>query len=84
VGFLLLLASLVESTAFLVKWVGFVAFGVDSVTYYSFDIFAGATNGFSPALTYFAVVLMVFSLAGPFLVGTLKGVFGWFSKVLSS
>jgi hypothetical protein len=28
--------------------------------------------------------LMVFSLAGPFVVGALKDVFGWFSKVLSS
>ena len=84
VGFVLLLASLLESTAFLVKWVGFVAFGVDSVTYYPFDVFAGAANGFSPALTYVAFVLMVLSLAGPFLVGALKGAFGWFSKVLSS
>jgi 4-amino-4-deoxy-L-arabinose transferase-like glycosyltransferase len=84
VGFLLLLASLFESTAFLVKWVGFVAFGVDSVTYYPFDVFAGATNGFSPSLPYVAVVLIVLSLAGPFLISTLKGVFGWFSKVLSS
>lgn len=84
VGFLLLLASLLESTAFLVKWVGFVAFGVDSVTYYPFDVFAGAVKGFSPSLPYVAVVLIVLSLAGPFLVGTLKGGFGWLSKVLSS
>jgi hypothetical protein len=84
VGALLLLASLLESVAFLVKWVGFVAFGVDSVIYYSFDVFSGATNGFSPALPYVAVVLMVLSLACPFLMGTLKGVFVWFSKVLSS
>jgi len=84
VGFFLLLASLLESTAFLVKWVGFVAFGVDSVTYYPFDVFSEAQNGFSPLLIYVAVVLMVLSLAGPILVGTLKGVFGWFSKVLST
>jgi 4-amino-4-deoxy-L-arabinose transferase-like glycosyltransferase len=84
VGVVLLLASLLESTAFIVKWVGFVAFGVDSVTYYPFDVFSGATNGFSPAFTYVAVVLMVFSIAGPFLVGFFKAVFGWFSKVLSS
>ncbi len=83
VGFLLLLASLLESTAFLVKWVGFVAFGVDSVTYYPFDVFSGAQNGFSPLLPYVAVVLMMVSVAGPFLAGILKGVFGWFSKVLN-
>lgn len=84
VGFVFLLASLLESVAFLVKWVGFVAFGVDSVIYYSFDVYSLATNGFSPALPYVAVVLMVLSLADPFLVGALKDVFGWFSKVLSS
>jgi hypothetical protein len=84
VGVVLLLASLLESTAFLVKWVGFVAFGVDSVTYYPFDVFSEATNGFSPAFTYVAVVLMVFSIAGSFIAGFFKGVLGWFSKVLSS
>jgi hypothetical protein len=83
-GVVLLLASLLESTAFLVKWVGFVSFGVDSVTYYPFDVFAGAMKGFSPLLPYGAVVLMVFSLSGPVLISTLKGVFGWLSKVLSS
>ncbi len=83
-GLLLLLASLLESTAFLTKWVGFVAFGVDSVTYYPFNVFSGAANGFSPALTYIALVLMVLSLIGSFLVGVLKGAFGWFFKVLSS
>ena len=82
-GLVLLLASLLESTAFLTKWVGFVAFGVDSVTYYPFNVYSSAANGFSPALTYIALVLMVLSLAGPFLVGILKGAFGWFSKVLS-
>ncbi len=84
VGFLLLLASMLESTAFLVKWVGFVAFGVDSVTYYPFDVFSVAQNGFSPLLPHVAVVLMVLSVAGPLLIGTLKGTFGWLSKVLSS
>ncbi len=83
-GLLLLLASLLESTAFLTKWVGFVAFGVDSITYYPFNIYSGTANGFSPALAYVALVLMVLSLVGPFLVGVLKGTFGWFSKVLSS
>ncbi len=83
-GFVLLLSSLLESTAFLTRWVGFVAFGVDSITYYPFDVFSAAAKGFSPALTYAALVLTVLSLAGPFLVGILKGTFGWFSKVLSS
>ena len=83
-GLMLLLASLLESTSFLTKWVGFVAFGVGSITYYPFNINSAAANGFSPALTYVALVLIVLSLAGPFLVGILKGAFGWFSKVLSS
>lgn len=84
VGLMLFLSSLLESTSFLTKWVGFVSFGVDSVTYYPFNIYSGAVNGFSPALTYVAVVLIVLSLAGPYLVGILKGAFGWFSKVLSN
>ncbi len=84
VELMLFLSSLLESTSFLTKWVGFVSFGVDSVTYYPFNIYSGAVNGFSPALTYVAVVLIVLSLAGPYLVGILKGAFGWFSKVLSN
>ena len=84
VGLVLVLASLLESTTFLTKWVGFVAFGVDSVTYYPFNVFSGAANGFSPALTYVALVLMVLILAVPFLVSVLRGAYRWFSKVLSS
>ena len=83
VGFLLLLASLLESTAFLSRWVGFVSFGVDSVTYYSFDVFSGAVNG-SQVYAYVAAVLMIFSLAVPLLLSALKRTFGWLSKVLSS
>ena len=84
VGLVLVLASLLESTAFITKWVGFVAFGVDSVAYYPFNVFSEAANGFSPALTYVALVLMVLILAVPFLVGVLRGAYRWFSKVLLS
>ncbi len=38
-GIVLLFSSLLESTLFLLKWVGFASFGVDSVTYYPFDVF---------------------------------------------
>jgi 4-amino-4-deoxy-L-arabinose transferase-like glycosyltransferase len=83
-GVILLLACVLESTFFLARWVGFVAFGVDSVTYYPFDVYSVAANGFAPALTYLAAVLMVLTVAGPLLATALKGALGWFSKVLSS
>jgi len=44
VGWVLLLASLIESISFLNDWTGFVAFGVDSVTYYGFYVYSEATN----------------------------------------
>ena len=84
VGVILLLACVLESTFFLTRWVGFVAFGVDSVVYYPFDVYLVSANGFSPFLTYLAALLMVLSVAGPFLAGALKGALGWFSKILSS
>jgi 4-amino-4-deoxy-L-arabinose transferase-like glycosyltransferase len=40
VGLALVFASLVESTLFLNAWVGFAAFGVDSVTYYGFNVYS--------------------------------------------
>jgi 4-amino-4-deoxy-L-arabinose transferase-like glycosyltransferase len=83
-GFILLLASLLESTFFLTKWIGFVAFGVDSVTYYPFNVYSMAANGFSRALTYSAVILIVLSLAGPLLMGAFKDMLKWFKQILSS
>jgi len=44
VGLVLLLATLVESLLFLNAWTGFVAFGVDSVTYYGFVVNSDAVE----------------------------------------
>jgi len=46
VGAGLLLVSLVWSVVFLVQWWGFVAFGVDSVTYYGFNTYSAPASGF--------------------------------------
>lgn len=84
VGLILLFASLVESTMFLVKWSGFVAFGVDSVTYYPFDVFSMPMDGYFQPFHYAAIVLIVLSLTGSFMLNGLKKPFGLLSKVLSS
>jgi 4-amino-4-deoxy-L-arabinose transferase-like glycosyltransferase len=46
VGAVLLLASLIWSVVFLVQWWGFVAFGVDSVTYYGFNTYSAPMTDF--------------------------------------
>jgi 4-amino-4-deoxy-L-arabinose transferase-like glycosyltransferase len=83
-GLVLLFASMLESLAFLNKWVGFVAFGVDSVTYYPFDVFSSPMeSGYFEVFHYAAIVLVVFSVALPLLVRGLKKSFDWLSTVLS-
>ena len=56
---------------FLLKWVGFASFGVDSVTYYPFDVFSGPMSGYFVPLHYAGFVLIVLSLVAPLV---LKGV----------
>jgi 4-amino-4-deoxy-L-arabinose transferase-like glycosyltransferase len=64
-GAVLLLASLFESIVFLNRWVGFVSFGVNSVTYYPFDVYSGPLESYFQAFHYAAIVLVVFSVAFP-------------------
>jgi len=71
VGVVLIFASLIESTIFLLKWVGFASFGVDSVTYYPFDVFSGPLSGYYVPLHYAGFVLIALSLVAPLV---LKGV----------
>jgi 4-amino-4-deoxy-L-arabinose transferase-like glycosyltransferase len=71
VGVTLLFSSLVESMLFLLKWVGFASFGVDSVTYYPFDVYSGTTNNFIE-LHYAGFILIVLSLLTPFLLMVAK------------
>ncbi len=77
IGLVLLFASLIESITFLDKWVGFVAFGVDSVTYYGFNVFSGPMNNYFQLFHTSAFVLIALSLVFPFIVWAVKKSFGW-------
>ena len=72
VGVVLLFASLLESTMFLLKWVGFASFGVDYVTYYPFDVFSGPISGYFEPLHYAGFTLIVVSLILPYIVMGVK------------
>jgi len=67
VGFVggLLLASLVWSVVFLVQWWGFVAFGVDSVTYYGFNTYSAPISGFE-TFHYAGLAVLLATLAVTF------------------
>jgi 4-amino-4-deoxy-L-arabinose transferase-like glycosyltransferase len=71
IGIVLLFSSLLESMLFLFKWVGFASFGVDSVTYYPFDVFSGPMSGYFVSLHYAGFVLIALSLVSSLV---LKGV----------
>jgi 4-amino-4-deoxy-L-arabinose transferase-like glycosyltransferase len=68
----LLFASLIESILFLEKWVGFVAFGVDTITYYGFYVFAQFTNPNSNLIHNAAFALIICSLTIPTLTKTIR------------
>jgi 4-amino-4-deoxy-L-arabinose transferase-like glycosyltransferase len=73
VGLVLVFASLVESTLFLNAWVGFVAFGVDSVTYYGFNVYSDSLGRDAVGQWHLAgLVLAAAALAVPPLVSLLK------------
>lgn len=65
VGAGLLLASLVWSVVFLVQWWGFVAFGVDSVTYYGFNTYSAPVGGFE-MLHYAGLAVLLAALLAAF------------------
>jgi 4-amino-4-deoxy-L-arabinose transferase-like glycosyltransferase len=73
VGLVLVLASLVESILFLNAWVGFVAFGVDSVTYYGFNLYSDAMPRDAVAQWhYLGLILVITALAVPSSVSLLR------------
>jgi hypothetical protein len=73
IGLVLVFASLVESVLFLNAWVGFVAFGVDSVTYYGFNLYSDTLPKDAAAQWHFAGLILVFAaLAVPFMVSLLR------------
>ena len=62
-GLVLLFSSMTENIIFLNGWTGFVAFGVDSVTYYGFNLFSEAVNrNMLDALHQSALILIVTSI----------------------
>jgi 4-amino-4-deoxy-L-arabinose transferase-like glycosyltransferase len=75
IGACLLVASLVWSVVFLVQWSGFIAFGVDSVTYYGFNVYSAPVDAF--AMLHYAGLAV--------LLATLVVAFGanWFRKQLA-
>jgi hypothetical protein len=72
VGAGLLLASLVWSVVFLVQWWGFVAFGVDSVTYYGFNTYSAPVGGFE-MLHYIGLAVLLAALLTAFGGSWFKG-----------
>jgi hypothetical protein len=73
VGAILLFAVLLESLLFLNAWTGFVAFGVDSVTYYGLMVNSNAMGaGVLLSLHYVAGVLVVASLVLPPAMGFVR------------
>jgi 4-amino-4-deoxy-L-arabinose transferase-like glycosyltransferase len=85
VGLILLFASLLESVLFLNDWTGFVSFGVDSVTYYGFELFSGAMiDEVLLPLHYGALVLIVGSMFLPWLLGIMHRSLKGLNKALKS
>ncbi len=81
VGLVLLFASLLESTLFLNDWTGFVSFGVDSVTYYGFNLFSEAiSEALLEPLHFAGLLLAVGSLLTPSIVVLLKRFFRSINK----
>jgi hypothetical protein len=83
-GMVLLLASMVESIVFLNEWVGFVSFGVDSVTYYPFDVYSTPVESYFQAFHNAAIILVLVSVGLPLLASGFKKLFVWRSRVQSS
>jgi 4-amino-4-deoxy-L-arabinose transferase-like glycosyltransferase len=72
-GLVLLFASLLESTLYLNTWTGFTSFGVDSVTYYGFNVNSEAlSHDVLVPLHYGALALMVASMFLPQMFGIMK------------
>jgi 4-amino-4-deoxy-L-arabinose transferase-like glycosyltransferase len=75
-GLALIFASLLESTLFLNAWYGFVAFGVDSVTYYGFNLNSPAIeNSILVSSHFLGLFLAVLGLVASSLAILLKKAF---------
>jgi 4-amino-4-deoxy-L-arabinose transferase and related glycosyltransferases of PMT family len=75
-GLLLVFASMLESVRFLDAWYDYASFGVDTVTYYPFNLYAQTAYGpVLHTLQYGALVLILVSLFLPAIINGLKRVF---------
>ncbi len=83
-GMVLLLASMVESIVFLNEWIGFVSFGVDSVTYYPFDVYSTPKESYFQAFHNAAIILVLVSVGLPLLASGFKKFIVWRSRVQSN
>jgi 4-amino-4-deoxy-L-arabinose transferase-like glycosyltransferase len=73
VGLLLVFASLLQSVQFLGSWVDYASFGVDSVTYYPFNLYMQTIYGsVLHPLQYGALALILISLLMPAIVTGIK------------
>ncbi len=72
VGVALLFASLLESTMFLLKWIGFASFGVDTITYYPFDVFSAPLGSYFVPFHYAGTILIAASIVLPYAIMGIK------------
>jgi 4-amino-4-deoxy-L-arabinose transferase-like glycosyltransferase len=85
VGLVLVFASLLESVQFLNKWVDYAWFGVDTVTYYPFNLFSKTMfSDILMPLQYFALALVVCSMFLPYIVGVFKRSMYGLKKILAN
>jgi 4-amino-4-deoxy-L-arabinose transferase-like glycosyltransferase len=75
-GLLLVFASMIESVQYLGRWFDYASFGVDSVTYYPFNLYLQTAYGpVLHTLQFAALALIVACLCLPATVGALKRLF---------
>jgi 4-amino-4-deoxy-L-arabinose transferase-like glycosyltransferase len=73
VGLLLAVASMLQSIQYLGAWFDYASFGVDTVTYYPFNLYAQTSYGaVLHTLQYGALALIILSLLLPALISRLK------------
>jgi 4-amino-4-deoxy-L-arabinose transferase-like glycosyltransferase len=84
VGLVLAFASLLESVQFLNRWVDYAWFGVDTVTYYPFNLFSKTVfSDILMPLQYFGLALVVCSMFLPIIVGVFGRLMYGLKKILT-
>lgn len=84
-GLLLIFASMVQSVQYLGGWVDYAFFGVDTITYYPFNLYMQTAYGpVLLTLQYGALALILLSLFSPAIFGDLKGALLKLKTILST